>query len=82
MDPAFLKKEYGKHLSFWGGGVDTQKILPSGTATEIRDQVRRNIEIFSRDGGFIFSPVHNVQSDVPLENFITMWAAFREFRKY
>ena len=82
MDPVFLKKEYGKDMVFWGGGVDTQKILPRGTLSEIRDHVRRNIEIFSKDGGFVFATVHNVQSDVPPQNFIAMWEAFREFRNY
>jgi len=82
MDPAILKKEYGKDIVFWGGGIDTQKILPKGKPSEIRDHVKRNIEIFSRDGGFVFATVHNVQSDVPPENFIAMWEAFREFRNY
>ena len=82
MDPAFLKKEYGKDIVFWGGGIDTQKILPRGKPSEIRDHVKRNIEIFSKDGGFVFATVHNAQSDVPPENFIAMWEAFREFRNY
>ena len=82
MDPAFLKREFGKDIVFWGGGIDTQKILPQGKPSEIRDHVKRNIEIFSKDGGFVFSAVHNVQSDVPPENFLAMWEAFREFRNY
>ena len=82
MDPVFLKREYGKHLTFWGGGIDTQKMLPYGTPAEIRDHVRRNIEIFSKDGGFVFSAVHNIQADVPLENVLAMWEAFKEFRVY
>ena len=82
MDPAFLKKEYGKDIVFWGGGIDTQKILPHGKPSEIRDQVKRNIDIFAKDGGFVFSTVHNVQSDVPTENFLAMWEAFRDFRNY
>ena len=82
MDSVFLKKEYGKDIVFWGGGIDTQKILPQGRPSEIRDHVKRNIEVFSKDGGFVFATVHNVQSDVPLENFLAMWEAFREFRNY
>jgi uroporphyrinogen decarboxylase len=82
MDPAFLKCEFGKDITFWGGGVDTQKILPMGSSREIRDQVKRNIEIFSKDGGFVFSAVHNIQTDVPLENFLAMWETFKEFRNY
>jgi uroporphyrinogen decarboxylase len=80
MDPAYLKREFGKDITFWGGGVDTQRILPSGTKAEIRDHVRRNIEIFSRDGGFVFAAVHNIQSDVPLENVLTVWETFMEYR--
>jgi len=82
MDPVYLKKEYGKDIVFWGGGIDTQKILPNGKPSEIRDHVKRNIEIFSKDGGFVFAAVHNIQSDVPVENFIAMWEAFLEFRNY
>jgi uroporphyrinogen decarboxylase len=82
MEPAFLKKEYGKDIVFWGGGIDTQRVLPGGTKQEIRDHVKRNIEIFGKDGGFVFATVHNAQSDVPPENFITMWETFKEFRNY
>jgi uroporphyrinogen decarboxylase len=82
MDPVFLKKEFGRDLTFWGGGVDTQKVLPYGTPQEVRGQVKRNIEIFSKDGGFVFAAVHNIQSNVPLENVIAMWEAYKEFRVY
>jgi uroporphyrinogen decarboxylase len=82
MDPAILKREYGKDLTFWGGGVDTQRVLPMGSKQEIRDHVKRNIEIFSKDGGFVFATVHNLQSDVPTDNFLTMWETFKECRKY
>ena len=82
MDPVFLKREFGRDITFWGGGVDTQQVLSKKTPLEIRDHVRRNIEIFSKDGGFVFATVHNVQSDVPIENFIAMWEAYKEFRNY
>ena len=82
MDPAYLKKEFGKDLVFWGGGIDTQKILPYGTKQQIQDQVKRNIEIFGKDGGFVFCTVHNVQGDVPVENFITMWETLMEAGNY
>ena len=80
MDPAVLKREFGKDLVFWGGGIDTQKMLPYGTPAEIRDHVRRNVEIFARDGGYVFAAVHNIQADVPTENVMAMWEAFMECR--
>ncbi len=82
MDPLHLKREYGRDLVFWGGGVDTQRVLPRGTPAEIRDHVRRNIEALAPGGGFVFATVHNVQADVPVGNFIAMWEAFREYAEY
>jgi hypothetical protein len=79
MDPAFLKREFGKDLVFWGGGVDTQQVLPFGTPAEVRDQVLRHCEIFNRDGGFVFNTIHNVQAKTPVENVAAMMAAVREF---
>ena len=81
MDPEKLKKEYGKYLTFWGGGVDTQKTLAVGSPAEVKDQVRRMIDIFNKDGGFVFSTVHNIQANVPLENVIAMIEAIKESRK-
>jgi uroporphyrinogen decarboxylase len=82
MDPAFLKKEFGKDICFWGGGIDTQRVLPFGTKEQIHDHVKRNIEIFGRDGGFVFGTVHDAQPTVPVENMIAMWETFKEFRNY
>lgn len=82
MDTSVLKKEFGKDLTFWGGGVDTQKILPFGTPAQVRDEVRRRIDDLAPGGGFVFAAVHNVQSDVPPENYMAMWDAFREFGAY
>ena len=82
MEPAYLKKEFGKDVVFWGGGIDTQKILPAGTKKQIQDHVKRNMEILGKDGGFVFCTVHNVQNDVPVENFITMWETLMEMRDY
>ena len=82
MDPAYLKKEFGKDIVFWGGGIDTQIVLPSGTKQQIRDMVKRNMEIFGKDGGYVFATVHNTQSDVSVENFITMWEAFQNCCAY
>ncbi len=79
MDPADLKKEYGKYLTFWGGGVDTQITLPFGTPDEVREQVLTNCEIFSKNGGFVFNTVHNVQANVPIENVVAMLNALEEY---
>jgi uroporphyrinogen-III decarboxylase len=79
MDPAHLKKTYGKDLVFWGGGMDTQKVLPYGTPAEVREHVLSNCEIFSPGGGFIFNAVHNVQANVPLENIVAAIDAVKEF---
>lgn len=82
MDSKQLKKEFGNYFTFWGGGVDTQRVLPHGTPTEIREEVKRRIYDFAPGGGFVFATVHNVQSDVPPENYIAMWDAFKEFGFY
>ena len=79
MDPEFLKKEYGKDIVFWGGGVDTQHTLMFGTPDDVRKQVLRNCEIFSRDGGFVFNTVHNIQGNVPVENVTAMLQALKKF---
>jgi len=79
MDAAFLKKEYGKDLVFWGGGVDTQRTLPFGAPAEVRKEVLERCEIFSTDGGFIFNTIHNVQANTPLENLVAMFGAVNEF---
>jgi hypothetical protein len=79
MDPAQLKKNYGKDIVFWGGGVDTQKILPFSTPEKVREEVLRVCEIFSKDGGFVFNTIHNIQANVPVENIIAMLNAIREF---
>lgn len=79
MDPTELKKRWGDKLVFWGGGVDTQQTLPFGTPEEIEKQVLSNCEIFSKDGGFIFNTVHNIQANTPIENVIAMLKALEEF---
>jgi uroporphyrinogen decarboxylase len=82
MDTKVLKKEFGKDITFWGGGVDTQHILPHGTPTQVRDEVKRRIEDLAPSGGFIFSTVHNVQSDVSPQNFMAMWETLQEYGIY
>ena len=82
MDSAELKREFGKDITFWGGGVDTQHVLPFGTPAEVREEVKRRIGDLAPGGGFVFASVHNVQSDVPPENFMAMWETMREVGVY
>lgn len=79
MDPATLKNSFGKDILFWGGGVDTQQVLPFGTPAQVRAQVLERCEIFSKDGGYIFTPIHNVQCGTPIENIVAVVDAVREF---
>jgi uroporphyrinogen decarboxylase len=82
MEPVQLKKDFGRDIVFWGGGVDTQKVLPSGTVKEVKDDVHRNIEALAPGGGFVFNTVHNIQAEVPPENIIAMWETLQKFGKY
>jgi uroporphyrinogen decarboxylase len=82
MDTKKLKKEFGKDITFWGGGVDTQRVLPFGTPHEVKEEVKKRIENLAPGGGFVFSTVHNIQADVPPQNIIAMWEALQEHGKY
>ncbi len=79
MEPRQLKEKYGERLVFWGGGIDTQKTMPFGTPEEVREQVLERCEIFSRDGGFVFDSIHNLQALSPVENMVAMIDAVKEF---
>jgi uroporphyrinogen decarboxylase len=82
MDPRWLKATYGDRLVFWGGGIDSQHILPRATPDVVRQHVRRNVEAFKPGGGYIFNNVHNIQADVPPENVLAMFDAALEFGRY
>ncbi len=82
MDPKELKSRFGKDIVFWGGGIDAQHILPFATSDEVREQVRRNIEIFKPGGGYVFNNVHNIQVGVPAENIAAFFDAAYEFGFY
>jgi hypothetical protein len=82
MDPQALKDRYGDRLAFWGGGMDTQRVLPFGTREEIRSMVRERMEIFGSGGGFVFNTIHNVQPGVPPENLLALYEVIAECRGY
>ncbi len=72
MDPERLKREFGKDLAFWGG-VDTQHVLPFGTASDVEQEVRNRTSDLGRGGGYVLGSVHNIQAEVPPENVVTMF---------
>ncbi|MBE7559162.1 hypothetical protein HS125_09535 [bacterium] len=82
MDTRALKREFGRDITFWGGGVDTQRVLPFGTPEEVKAEVKRRIEDLAPGGGFVFNTVHNVQGDVPPRNYMAMWEALLEYGLY
>ena len=82
MDTERLKKEYGDDIVFWGGGVDTQHVLPFGTPEEVADEVRRRIDDLAPGGGFVFAAVHNIQAFVPPENIVTAFETALEYGGY
>jgi uroporphyrinogen-III decarboxylase len=73
MNPNDLKTKFGDQVTFWGGGVDTQRVLPFGTPEEVRAQVEERLAIFGKGGGFVFNPIHNVQACIPVENLLAMY---------
>jgi hypothetical protein len=76
MDAAHLKEAYGRRITFWGGGVDTQKTLPFGTPAQVREEVKRRVGTFAEEGGYVFNAIHNVQSRTPIKNVMAMFEAF------
>ncbi len=79
MKPEYLKRAHGDRIVFWGGGVDTQHVLPFGKPAEVREQVLRRCEVFLRGGGFVFTTIHNIQAGTPVKNIVAMIDAVREF---
>ena len=82
MDSRELKARFGDRITFWGGGVNTQKTLPFGAVDEVRREVREQIGIFAPGGGFVFNTNHNVQAGVPVENLVALYETVNEYRKY
>lgn len=81
MDPGRLKREYGKDITFWGGGCNTRSVLNHASPKEVYDYSRRMIDIFYKDGGFVFNTEHNILPDVPPENIMAMYKAVEDARK-
>ncbi|MEK7996426.1 MAG: uroporphyrinogen decarboxylase family protein, partial [Planctomycetota bacterium] len=75
MDAGELKAEFGKDVTFWGGGCDTQDVLPNGTPEQVAQHVRQQVRILRPGGGFVFQQVHNVLANVPSENIVAMFDA-------
>jgi hypothetical protein len=75
MDPKHLVDKFGGKIVFWGGGVDTQQVLPFGTPDEVRRQITQRVRIFSQKGGFVFNTIHNIQCNTPVENILAMFEA-------
>lgn len=81
MDAQVLKREFGRDITFWGGGCNTRTVLNQSTPAEVYDYCRRMIEIFNQDGGFVFNQEHNILPDVPPENILAMYRAVADSRR-
>ena len=82
MEPEKLKKEFGRDITFWGGGCNTRDILPNKTPEDVKEDVKKRMDVFAKGGGFVFNQIHNILADVPCENVIAMFEAAYEFGKY
>ena len=82
MGSAELKREFGKDLCFWGGGADPVAVMSNGTPEDVKREVKRRIEDFNIDGGYVFASIHNIQADVPPENVVAFFEAAIEFGTY
>jgi uroporphyrinogen decarboxylase len=80
MDPKVLKREFGKDLTFWGGGCDTVLYLAAKTPDEVAEHIKERIDIFGKDEGFIFAQTHNIQPDVPVENIVVLLETVKKVR--
>ena len=82
MDSKRLKAEFGDDIIFWGGGCDTQNVLPNGSVEDVREEVKRRVDDFASGGGFVFTQVHNIQPGVPPENIVAMFDTALEAGTY
>jgi hypothetical protein len=82
MDPGELKTKFGERITFWGGGVDTQRTLPFGSPDDVRREVRERLKLFGPRGGLVFNAVHNIQAQVPVANVLAMYETALECGRY
>jgi hypothetical protein len=81
MDAQMLKDQYGDKLVFWGGGIDTQEVLPRGTPEQVKAQVQERLDILSKGGGYVFNTIHNIVGNTPVENIAAAFEAVREYNR-
>jgi uroporphyrinogen-III decarboxylase len=82
MDPEELKRKFGERITFWGGGIDTQRTLPFGSPDDVRREVRERLKLFGPGGGFVFNAVHNIQAQVPVANVLAMYETALKYGRY
>jgi hypothetical protein len=80
MNPQYLKETFGSRVTFWGGGIDTQKVLQQATPQQVGEHVRQLCSIFGANGGFVFNSIHNIQANAPVENVVALMDAVAELR--
>ena len=80
MDMHKLKENYGDKLTFWGGGIDAQTMLPNGTPEQIAAQVTERLDVLAKDGGYVFNTIHNIMGDVPADKIDACFRAAREYQ--
>jgi uroporphyrinogen decarboxylase len=81
MDPAAIKREFGRDLAFWGG-VGTQTTMPFGSPAEVRETVRTLIQTVGTGGGFLIAPTHVVEPEVPWENILAFMQSVETYGSY
>jgi uroporphyrinogen decarboxylase len=81
METKRLKEAFGDRITFWGA-IDTQHVLPYGSADEVRQEVRQRISDLAPGGGYVLASVHNIQREVPPENVVAMLETAAEFGRY
>ena len=81
MDPAHLKKKFGKQLSFWGT-LDIQETLPHGSPQDVENEVKLRMQTVAPGGGLILGPSHNIQPDVPFENILALYGSIKKYGNY
>lgn len=79
MDPKKLKKEFGKDITLWGAGVDTREVLNKAQPERVKQRVKKNLEILTPGGGYVFAAIHNILPEIPPENVVAMFEAYEEF---